>query len=116
VRRSWWPILPKDPAVSGSATLSTVGISYPTQLVGTPSAAISFTLTNKGTSPLSVAIKIAGPDAGDFRQNNDCKDKVGPTAACTISVIFSPNDSGIKRALLSLMGTDQTVSLSGIGK
>jgi methionine-rich copper-binding protein CopC len=62
---------------------------------------------------------LAGANASDFGQSNNCGSSLAAGSNCTISVTFTPSASGTRRASLSVMNTAgtglQTVSLTGTG-
>jgi hypothetical protein len=65
------------------------------QPVGTSSAAQTVTLTNAGTTPITLfSIGIGGVDPGDFTQTNICGGSLNPGASCTIQVTFTPTAVG----------------------
>jgi trimeric autotransporter adhesin len=105
-------------AKDSTAALSPTSLTYPSQLVGTASAAKTITLTNAGTAALSVAgIVISGGSAGDFAQINNCGSSLASGANCTISVTFKPTAKGTRTSTLtvtdSATGSPQSAMLSG---
>jgi hypothetical protein len=103
--------------VSGpNATPSPSSLTFATQLVGTSSSAQSATLTNYGTTALSITSIAA---SGDFSQTNTCGSSLAAEASCTISVTFKPTQRGTRTGTLSITdnaaGSPQTVSLTGTG-
>jgi hypothetical protein len=119
---------PQTVSLTGTATsagppivgLSTSSLSFGSQPVGANSAPQNFTLTNTGSSPLSITgIGITGPNPGDFAQTNDCGTSVAAGASCTFSVTFTPTGSGNRSATLNIFdnagGSPQHVSLVGTG-
>ena len=75
-------------------------------------------LENSGSTPLIITgIAIAGEDAADFTQTNDCPNVLVPNAKCSLHVTFKPGGMGLRRAQLTV--TDNTrrgkhfVQLSG---
>jgi hypothetical protein len=107
--------------VSGpNATLSATSLTFATQLAGTSSPAQSITLTNYGTSALSITgIGFTGADPGDFAEASTCGNSVAPGANCTINVTFKPTGVNERTASLSIRdnapGSPQAISLSGVG-
>jgi dienelactone hydrolase len=99
-----------------NATLSTTSLTFALQLVGTTSPAQSVTLSNYGTMQLNITSIIA---SGDFSQSNTCGSSLAPLASCTISVTFTPTQSGTRTGTLSVAdnapGSPQMVSLTGVG-
>jgi hypothetical protein len=103
--------------VSGpNATPSPSSLTFATQLVGTSSSAQSATLTNYGTTALSITSIAA---SGDFSQTNTCGSSLAAEASCTISVTFKPTERATRKGTLSITdnaaGSPQTVSLTGTG-
>jgi hypothetical protein len=100
-----------------NATLSAGSLTFATQLVGTTSPAQSITLTNYGTTTLSIA-GIAATTA-NFAETNTCSSSLASGANCTIDVTFTPSAAGSVTGTLSVTdnapGTPQTVALSGMG-
>jgi len=121
----------KDDGGSGTQTISLTGTGTVVQLsptslsfgsvkVGTKSAAKTVTLTNKGTTSLSItSIKVTGTNPGDFPTTNTCGTGIGAGASCTISVSLKPTATGARSASVSVTdnggGSPQTVKLSGTG-
>ena len=103
---------------SGSnATLSAGSLTFANQVVGTTSAAQSPTLSNYGTTSLTIA-SIAV--TANFGETDTCSgSNLASGASCTISVSFTPSATGSVSGTLSVtdnaLGSPQTVSLSGIG-
>ena len=114
---------PQKVSLSGigtTAKLSPVSLTFSTQAIGTTSPAKTVTLTNVGTSTLSItAIAITGTNTGDFAQTHTCGSSLVAGASCKISVKFKPTASGTRTAALSISdnaaGSPQKVTLSGIG-
>ena len=104
-----------------AANLSTSSLIFANQGVNTTSLTQSVTLTNSGTSTLTISsIRITGADSGDFSQsNNSCGATIVPRANCSLDVTFEPSASGTRSGALSIMdnasGSPQIVSLSGTG-
>jgi hypothetical protein len=102
------------------ATLSPTALTYPNQIVKTPSAAQVVTLTNSGLAPLTItSIAITGTNSADFSQTTTCGTTLASNASCAISVTFTPLARGARTA--TLVVTDnaptptQTATLSGTG-
>jgi hypothetical protein len=101
-------------------TLSPTSLTFPTQLVGTVSAAQVVTLTNTGTATLSISnFAITGAESADFAKTNTCGTSMAVGANCTISVTFRPTNRNNRTASLSITdnasGSPQTVALTGVG-
>ena len=107
-------------ASAAVASLSPSGLTFASQAVGVTSTAQTVTLKNTGNAALSITgLALAGTNAGDFAQTNNCGASVAAGANCTINVTFTPAASGTFTAAVTLTdnatGSPQTVSLSGTG-
>ncbi len=94
-------------------SLSTPTLSFGSQVVSTTSATQSITVTNNGTSSLTVSAVTA---TGDFAQTNTCA-TVTAGNACAIQVTFTPTTTGTRNGTVSIVdntGT-QVVALAGTG-
>ena len=101
---------------------SPMSIAFPTQQLGTTSAASVATLTNTGAGPITVTgVTITGLNATSYAQTNNCP--VGPAtlaagAICTVSMTFAPTITGPNSATLNVAtsaGT-KTAGMSGSGQ
>ena len=108
--------------VSSSATVSPLSLSFSPQTPLTTSAPEAVTVTNNGTASFTImATNIGGANSSDFAKSADsCAGiLIAPTATCTVSVTFTPTNTGNRNAELIFTGiapgTGQTVALSGIG-
>jgi hypothetical protein len=114
---------PQKVQLSGTGTavvISPTAINFGNQKVGTKSVPVPVTLSNLGTSSLSITqIAIKGTDPNDFTQTNNCDGSVPPQSKCTIKVTFTPKAKGSRSASLSVTDNDptspQSVPLSGDG-
>lgn len=99
-----------------NATLSPTSLSFGNQVIGTPSPAQSITLSNYGTTALSITGITA---SSNFGQTNTCNLTLASGASCTVSVTFTPGNTGSLNGTLSFADSaadsPQTVSLSGTG-
>jgi len=125
--------------VSGSQINGTMTIALSGNGVGSPIATVapssvnisnithgsrgssSISVTNTGSDTLSgIAVSIAGSNAADFSQTNDCGTSLAVTARCTITVLFAPSTIGTENATLTFAGNQQngtqTVSLAGTSR
>jgi len=106
--------------INPQASLSPRSLNFGTVKVKTHSNAQTVTLTNSGTTPLTISsISVTGSNAGDFAQSNACPSSLAAGAKCTISVVFTPTATGNRSANLTfidnaVVGT-QYVPLSGKG-
>jgi hypothetical protein len=100
--------------------LTPISMAFPTENVGTQSAPQIATLTNVGTSALTInSITITGTGSGSFAQTNTCGSSLAAGTSCTISITFDPKSAGTFTPALSVnyVGTasPQKVALSGTG-
>jgi hypothetical protein len=112
------------PVASGSSlplvSFGTPSLTFGSQATGSTSAAQQLTLTNAGGGTLSISgIAIAGGNAADFGETNNCPASLAPNGACTINVTFAPLDTGTFNSFVQITdnapGSPQTVALSGTG-
>ena len=99
-----------------SLNLSPLALSFGNQAVGASSSAQSVTLSNSGSTALTVS-NIAVSD--DFAQTNNCGGSVAAGSGCTIRVVFAPVGGGAHNGTISITddatGSPQSVTLSGTG-
>ncbi len=102
-----------SPAVS----LSPGSITFPARSVGTTSVPTIVTLTNTGTTSLTVSqINVLGAVNGNFTETNNCT-TVAPSGTCSINVTFAPTAAGPQSATIQILSnaasSPDTISLSG---
>lgn len=101
---------------SGAVTLMPPSLAFAQESIGTTSAAQSFTVTNSGSTPLSMISILA---SGDYAQTNNCPASIAPGAMCTVDVTFTPSAKGARKGYVTLNDTDptnlQTENLTGSG-
>lgn len=107
------------PAVS----LTPSSLSFPSQAVGTTSAAQTITVTNTGGSGLFInSAQTRGTNALDFTQVDDeCSGvTVAAGATCTVAITFSPTAGGTRSATFILTdnaaNSPQQVPITGAGE
>jgi hypothetical protein len=109
-------------ALSGTgvvqAALTPPSATYAEQSVGTTSTAKTFTLTNNQTVALT---SIAISTTGDFAvSTTTCTTSLAAKGKCTISVTFTPTQTGTRTGQLSVSdsasNSPQTSALKGTGK
>jgi len=117
--RSDDPASPLVPVMTGTGTgvlISPPNLVFDPQQVGSTSPPKNVTLTNKSGSPLPIGGIVT---SGDFAQTNTCTSPLAPNASCTVSVTFTPSQSGTRTGTVSVSDTDmtspQTIRLSGTG-
>ena len=115
---------PAPPAMSVSPST----LNFGNQNLNTKSAAQTATLTNSGTTAVTIngtGITIIGTNAADFAISNNTCPAVGSTlaggASCTISITFTPTGTvgSSRSATLNIADSDssspQQVQLMGVG-
>ncbi len=118
------PGSPLTVALSGtgaiaSATASPSSLAFPPTAPQTTSTPLSVTLTNGPSLAINLNnISISGPNAADFAISaNTCGTALAPSAACSVSVTFTPSATGSRTATLTFTdsagNSPQTVPLSG---
>jgi phospholipase C len=99
-----------------AVTLNPTSLTFAAQNVGTTSPSQNVTLTNSGTSKLTINSITA---SGDFAQTNTCGTGGKAGASCTIRVTFTPTVAGTRTGSVTISdnaGTGtQTVPLTGTG-
>jgi hypothetical protein len=114
---------PQTVALTGAGTekavieLSTTSLTFPATSVGQTSAPQVVTVTNGGHAALS----IIGVGASDgFAQTNTCTAALSSGATCTVSVTFTPIQTGTSAGTLTVTGNgvifNQEARLTGTGK
>lgn len=113
---TWWGQLIVPVAGAPAVTLSTTSLTFKNQLINTTSSSQSVTLTNTGTSSLSIASIIA---AGNFARTTTCGASLAPGSHCTISVTFHPTAIGTRTGTITITDnaadSPQHIALSGTG-
>ncbi len=107
--------------LSGASTsygvVSPTSVNFDQVLVGQTSPAQRVSLTNTGTSELTVSdIEISGEFA---LPTNHCANGVKPGTHCDVYVTFTPKETGTETGTLTFIdnasNSPQTVSLTGVG-
>ncbi len=105
---------------ASNVSLTSSSLTFVSQTVGTTSSAQTVTLSNNGSSALSVTgIAVTGANSGDFLETNTCGSSVAAGGNCAISVTFTPTATGTRTASVTITDSDpsspQTVGLTGTG-
>ena len=100
--------------------LSATTLAFPTTLHGITSAAQTITLTNGGTSTMTLnSITLTGTNPTDFVELNTCGSTLAPAVTCSVYVAFKPAAAGAYKAALSIAdsgaASPQSVALAGTG-
>ena len=104
--------------VTSGVSLSPTSVAFTGQAVGVASAAKAISLTNAGSTSLTItSIVVSGANAGDFAQSNNCGSTLAAGAHCSINVTFKPSAAGTRSAAITVTdnasGSPQTATLSG---
>jgi hypothetical protein len=105
-------------AESAPATPSVLpgSLTFAPLLVGSTSAPQTATLTNVGSTPLTISsIVLNGLNPGDYTMTENCAATLGPGANCTITVRFRPTTTGVRVSQVNINAGQATVALSGTG-
>ena len=96
-------------------------LAFPQTAAGASSTAQTVTLQNSGAAALTIRSVILS-DIQNFTFTTTCGATLGPTASCTVSVLFQPQSIGTFAATLTitdnsggLNGAQQATALSGNG-
>ena len=116
ISASWWHVTP--PAERAlKITVSRSAIFFPIEPVDTGSVPATVLITNNTQAALTIPDPtISGNDPSDFTQTNDCGRTIGAGTTCTLSLVFSPTASGTRTGVLTVEGTTQKITMTGIGK
>jgi FG-GAP-like repeat/Abnormal spindle-like microcephaly-assoc'd, ASPM-SPD-2-Hydin len=92
-------------------------LTFATQLLGTTSAPLTATLTNNGTTPLTISsIHYTGKP---FHMRTTCGASVAPGGSCTITATFSAETEGVTTGTVTIHDSasskPQFVELTGTG-
>jgi hypothetical protein len=97
-------------------SLSPTSVTFPSQNVGTTSAAIVSTLANYQSTTLSITSVTV---SGDFAQTNTCGTSLLSNSKCTISTTFTPTVAGARTGVVTITDnattSPQTINLTGTG-
>jgi hypothetical protein len=114
--------VPPPPPSSPGLSLAPTGLTFPDELVTTMGKRLTVSVTNSGTTDLSVSgIYATGEDAGDFMvSSGTCADEAIPAGqTCEVGVRFAPSGRGLRTATLKLDSnastSPDTITMSGTG-
>ena len=79
------------------------GLKFAQQALGVPSTALNVTLTNKGTTALTISNMQM---VGDFSQTNKCKGTIPVAGRCVIAVTFTPTQTDYRYGNLIVTSND----------
>jgi phospholipase C len=113
------PTSPQAVSLSGVGTnvsLTPNPLSFGTKTVGVSSALKAATLTNLGTTALSISSVAV---SGDYTQSGTCKNNLAAGASCTINARFTPSAPGTRYGSVTIADSDpaspQVLNLTGTG-
>jgi len=99
-----------------AVTLSTTTLAFGNQIVGTPSAYQSFTITNTGTASLTISSIVT---SGDYSLTTDCGGTLAAGALCTVNVRINAStlgaDNGGVTITDSAAGSPHSVTTTATG-
>jgi hypothetical protein len=102
------------------ASVSPSFLAFATQTVGTASSSQTVTVTNSGSAPLTISgTSVSGNNPADFAVSSGCPGNVAPQSSCSLTVAFTPGDTGTRSASLVLntnaSSSPSNVALAGSG-
>jgi hypothetical protein len=117
------PDSPQTVLLMGTGTvvlLTPMNVNFGNQSVGTTSPPRTVTLTNTGSTSISIqGIALTGANFGDFVETTTCGSSLPANTSCAIQVRFSPTATGPREASLRVRddggGGTQDVNLKGTG-
>jgi beta-glucosidase-like glycosyl hydrolase len=113
---NWADQPPTTKTGTSSLTASPTSPTFAGQTVGTTSDAQTVSITNSGSSAVSVS---GVTTSGDFAQTNTCGSSLAAGASCTASVTYTPTTIGAETGSLTVTSNATnsvlTVGLSGTG-
>jgi Abnormal spindle-like microcephaly-assoc'd, ASPM-SPD-2-Hydin len=113
------PGVTEGPCQSGgtAVTMIPINLTFAAQAVGTTSVPKAVTLTNVGTTALSVSSVVA---TGDFAETDNCVGTVAAGSGCTLTVTFTPSATGVRTGTVTITDSDgatpQKVQVKGTGQ
>lgn len=91
--------------------LTPASLSFPSQAIGSTSAAQTIKLSNTGTAAMTVgAPALTGPSASNYLLTNGCGTSIAAGGSCTLSVKFKPLAAGTRTATVSVATSAGTVT------
>jgi hypothetical protein len=98
------------------ASFDQQSLFFENRTVGSPSGALTATLTNNDVRPITIAeVGLAGAQAGDFSiRGGTCAGRTLTAGeSCEVSVSFDPVATGVREALVhaTVKGSSQTIEL-----
>lgn len=91
-----------SPANVPSLSISPTYLSFSNQVEGTTSAPQTITVTNQATNTVNISSISTNELNPQFTETNTCAAGLGPSASCTITVTFTPTESGTLSRVLTI--------------
>ncbi len=106
-------------SIGPTVTVSPTSLVFGNVVLGATSVKKPVTLTNTGTSTLTITSITASGDFGLTTSAKPCGSTLAAGKSCTIDVTFTPSQTGTRTGTLTLTdnspSSPQTVALSGTG-
>jgi hypothetical protein len=107
-------------ATGPTATLSATSVNFGSATVNTTSAWQSITLSNSGSSALTISsIALGGTNPAQFRSTNNCGTGVPAGQSCVVQAQFDPTTTGSLTATVTIKSNasnpQESITLSGSG-
>jgi hypothetical protein len=104
--------------ISSAASLNTSTLTFPKEAVGSTTAANTATLTNIGSSAITIN-SITSTNPTEFAVTNTCGGSLPPDSSCEINVTFAPITSGLRTGKILLVDSElnspQKIGVGGTG-
>jgi Abnormal spindle-like microcephaly-assoc'd, ASPM-SPD-2-Hydin len=117
------PNNPQNVALKGTGVtfgLSPTAVNFGSEPVGQSSPPQLFTVSNVGTSPVTItSIAITGATADYVLSSNTCGNSLAAGASCTFNVAFQPTKNGKRNAKVTVSnigGNPAIATLTGTGQ
>ena len=102
--------------VGSNILLSPTLLNFGVNEVQQSSAQQAATLTNLGSTPLSISSMVV---SGDYTSTNTCGSSLGAGQSCTIDAILTPTQAGTRWGTVTITDSDgsspQVLGLTGVG-
>ncbi len=101
----------------GPVSVNPTSLTFSKQQIGTTSPPKTVTIPDNQMTALTINSMST---YGDFAQTNTCPNSLAAGASCTVSVTFTPSQSGTRAATLivthNATNSPQVVDLAGTGE
>jgi hypothetical protein len=113
-------VVPLTGTSLSSVSVTPTSLAFQSVMVGLSAPPLTVTLQNLGNTLPVTGIIIAGADAADFSETNNCGNSVPAGGSCAITITFTPQAQGIRTATMQISDADpsspQSVTLKGTGE